>query len=119
MQTAQAVRLTIHRPFALEPQVRRALLAAAALLTLLDGVATYIWLGLGHAEANPLLVALIHAVGAGPAMAIRVAVGLGLLAALGGLSERARLAPYALVVVTGILLGVGLWHGYGVVLTFT
>ena len=99
------------------PQGAVGLLAGlAATLTVLDGVATYVWLGRGHAEANPLIDRLIVALGAAPAMAVRITIGLGLLTALALLAKRARLAPYGLVVVTGVLLGVGLWHGAGAAL---
>jgi hypothetical protein len=92
------------------------LLAVAAAFTILDGAATLVWLELGQHEGNPLLARLIADLGAAPALALRVVVGLALLALLGTTLGRARLAPYAIVAVTGILLGVTLWHGYGVAL---
>jgi hypothetical protein len=90
------------------------LLLLAAVMTVVDGAATYVWLASGHAlEANPWLAALADRAGPGPAMATRVAVGLALLAALGVLLPRARLARAGLGLVTVALAAVTLWHGYG------
>ena len=104
---------------ALSAGERRALLVLlgiAAALTVLDGLSTIAWLELGHAEANPLLAALAGVVGPVPAMVVRIVVGIAFLALLATTIGRARLAPYAVVGVTGVLLGVGLWHGYGLLL---
>jgi hypothetical protein len=91
------------------------LLALAAALTLLDAGATWAWLGAGHGEWNPLLDRLIGMIGAGPAMAVRAAAGLGLLGALAVLLPRTRLAGRGLVLVTLALAAVGAYHGYGLV----
>lgn len=89
-------------------------LSAAVLLTLVDAVATAVWLELGVAsEANPLLARLADTAGAVPAMAVRAAVGIGLLAALAALAPRSVLARRALPVLTAVLGAVVVWHVVG------
>jgi hypothetical protein len=93
-------------------------LALATALTLLDAVATALWLELGVAdEGNPLLARLADLLGAVPAMAIRAVVGVALLVGLAVLSSRSRLARVALPGVTVVLAGVALWHAVGGVVT--
>lgn len=94
------------------------LVLLAAALTVLDGAATYVWLGRGHGEANPLLAALVVELGPGPAMLVRALVGLGLLAALWALRARSALALHGLLAANAALGAVALWHGWGLLASF-
>jgi hypothetical protein len=89
-------------------------LGLAVVLTMIDAVATSLWLELGIAdEGNPLLASLIEVVGAVPAMAVRAVIGIGLLVGLGVLSRRSRLARVALPIVTLVLAAVAVFHAVG------
>jgi hypothetical protein len=89
-------------------------LGLAVVLTLVDAIATAVWLELGIAdEGNPLLAGLIDIVGAIPAMVVRAVVGIGLLVGLGLLGRRSQLARAAVPAVTLVLAAVAVWHGVG------
>jgi hypothetical protein len=89
-------------------------LALATGLTLLDALATALWLELGVAEeGNPMLAGLADLWGAIPAMALRAVVGVGLLVSLALLSRRSRLARAALPALTLVLAAVAVWHVVG------
>jgi hypothetical protein len=89
-------------------------LGLAVGLTLLDAVATAVWVELGIAvEGNPWLAHLIDATGTVPAMAVRAVVGVVLLFSLALLATRSRLARAALPALTLVLGAVGIWHVAG------
>lgn len=80
-------------------------------LTLLDAVATLVWLRTGVAyEANPLLAGLVDTVGPEATMLLRAIVGVVLLTALWTLRRRARLAFAGLVIGALVLLVVTVAH---------
>lgn len=89
-------------------------LAAAMVLTLVDAIATAVWIEAGiAAEANPLLAPIVESAGAVPAMLLRAAVGLVLLVLLGRLAAVSRLARFAVPPIALVLGGVAVWHATG------
>jgi hypothetical protein len=89
-------------------------LGLAVGLTLLDAVATAVWVELGIAiEGNPWLAHLIEATGTVQAMMVRAVVGVALLVSLALLATRSRLARAALPALTIVLGAVGVWHVVG------
>src|SRR5262245_61936632 len=104
-QTARQTRLThvCHlcegRPWAMESRTERALFALFLLnvaLQIFDGVATYVGLGVGFDEGNPLLAHVMTATGPVSALLLTKLYACGCLAAVWHL-RRARLALPALV----------------------
>lgn len=86
----------------------------AVVLTLLDAALTYAWIELGlAAERNPWLASIVETSGPGSAMAVRVAVGLGLVALLGLLARDHAIAQRGLALVTAVLALVLCWHVAG------
>ena len=80
-------------------------------LTVGDMVLTMLWLQRGVAvEANPLLNAVIDALGTHVALGARGLLGVLFVILLGLLARRSRLAPLALPAVTAVLSGVLIWH---------
>lgn len=90
------------------------LFGVAALLTVVDALATLVWLQIGIAdEANPVLVGYIEMFGAGVAMVGRAFWGLALLVGLLVLAPYTRSAKQALPVVVVALSVVGALHLHG------
>lgn len=89
---------------------------AAVVLTLVDAIATAVWVeaGLAH-EGNPLLAPLVESAGAVPAMLVRAAVGVGLLVLLARLAPVSRLARRAVPGIAIVLGVVAAWHATGLV----
>ena len=91
-----------------------------AALAVLDSVATWVWLRTGTArEGNPLVDQLVAVAGAGPALALRAAWTVGLVALLTWLARRRREARGGLVVVAVALSVVTGLHALGAVLLMT
>lgn len=87
------------------------LFTVAALLTVIDAVATHVWLQTGiAAEGNPLLVGYVDMFGAGVAMVGRASWGLALLVGLVVLAPHTRRAKQGLPVVVIALSLVGALH---------
>jgi hypothetical protein len=87
---------------------------AAIVLTLVDAVATAVWIEAGIAlEGNPLLAPLVEQAGAVPAMLIRAVVGVGLLLLLARLAPVSQLARRAVPVLAVVLGAVAAWHATG------
>lgn len=98
------------------PAVSPRWLIAAVLLTLVDAVATAVWIEAGVAiEGNPLLAPLVDSAGAVPAMMVRAFVGVGLLVLLARLAPASRLARVALPGVATVLGAVAAWHAFGLI----
>lgn len=86
----------------------------ATILTVSDALLTYVWLRIGIAEeGNPLLLPLVHAWGAGPAMVARALVGLTLVAALTLLRSRTSWATWGLRGINVALGCILVWHLVG------
>lgn len=86
----------------------------AIALTLLDAGLTYAWLRTGVAdEGNPWLAELVATSGPGTAMAVRAALGVGLVALLALLGRDDVSARRGLGLVTGVLGLVLCWHVAG------
>jgi hypothetical protein len=83
-----------------------------------DAIATAMWVALGIAiEANPWLAWLIDMTGVVPAMALRAAIGIGLVLALDALRPVSTTARRALPAVTAALAGVAIWQLLGPMVT--
>ncbi len=92
-------------------------LLAAFVLTILDATATHTWIASGVAdEVNPLLRHLMAELGAGTALALRVAVGGALLVLLRSLTDHSRHARTGLLGTVAVLGSLGVWHLQGVLL---
>lgn len=95
----------------------RALLEVAlvvALFTVFDAVATTSVVTVGiAAEGNPVWSGLVHGIGPASTMALRVIVGLALIAGLVALVDRSRLAWIGLQLSAVALALVCAWHFVG------
>lgn len=90
------------------------LFGVAALLTVVDALATLVWLQIGIAdEGNPVLVGYIEMFGAGVAMVGRAFWGLALLVGLLVLAPYTRSAKQGLPIVVIALSVVGAMHLHG------
>lgn len=82
----------------------------ASLLTVFDGVATWLLLRAGASEANPVVDSLIGVLGPTRALLLRTAWGLALVLGLALLARRTPWARAGLVVSLLGLAAVSGWH---------
>jgi hypothetical protein len=89
-------------------------------VTLLDSIATYVWVTRAVAvEGNPLVDGVMRALGEGPALALRTVLSAAFLVGLGWLATRHWEARGGLALVAVALAGVTAVHVYGLLLVLT
>jgi hypothetical protein len=98
----------------------RPLTAVLVAMTLVDSVATYVWVTRAVAvEGNPIVDGVMGVLGDGPALAVRTVLSGLLLVALAWLATRHWEARGGLAVAAVALTGVTAVHLYGLVLVLT
>lgn len=100
----------------LPPRRVRALALVLVAMTLLDSLATYVWVAREVAvEGNPVVDTVMGALGEGPALVLRTVVSMGFLVGLGWLARRHWEARTGMIVATVALTAVTLIHLYGLI----